>query len=219
MSVGTYWVLDASILAGALSGPDIWRREGERLVNLRSGKNEALVTQIQAGRQDLMADLVRQHSDRLFAVILRMVQSHSTAEDILQNTWVRVIRKFHQYDPSRPFVPWLTQIAINCCRDFWRRERLRQFLSLSSHSEKPEVLDPKIATESQKALGQQIEVSKALANLSPKLREVIVLKFYSDLTHDEIAEVLRISAGTVKSRLNYALFNLRKYFDKKGEGK
>lgn len=219
MSVGTYWVLDASILAGALSGPDIWRRERERLVNLRSGKNEALVTQIQAGRQDLMADLVRQHSDRLFAVILRMVQSHSTAEDILQNTWVRVIRKFHQYDPSRPFVPWLTQIAINCCRDFWRRERLRRFLSLSSHSEKPEVLDPKIATESQKALDQQIEVSKALANLSPKLREVIVLKFYSDLTHDEIAEVLRISAGTVKSRLNYALFNLRKYFDKKGEGK
>lgn len=219
MSVGTYWVLDASILAGALSGPDIWRREGERLVNLRSGENEALVTQIQAGQQDLMADLVRQHSDRLFAVILRMVQSHSTAEDILQNTWVRVIRKFHQYDPSRPFVPWLTQVAINCCRDFWRRERLRQFLSLSSHSEKPEVLDPKIATESQKALGQQIEISKALANLSPKLREVIVLKFYSDLTHDEIAEVLRISAGTVKSRLNYALFNLRKYFDKKGEGK
>lgn len=102
MSVGTYWVLDASILVGALSGPDIWRREGERLVNLRSGKNEALVTQIQAGQQDLMADLVRQHSDRLFAVILRMVQSHSTAEDILQNTWVRVIRKFHQYDPSRP---------------------------------------------------------------------------------------------------------------------
>lgn len=219
MSVGTYWVLDASILVGALSGPDIWRREGERLVNLRSGENEALVTQIQAGQQDLMADLVRQHSDRLFAVILRMVQSHSTAEDILQNTWVRVIRKFHQYDPSRPFVPWLTQIAINCCRDFWRHERLRQFLSLSSHSEKPEVLDPKIATESQKALGQQIEISKALANLSPKLREVIVLKFYSDLTHDEIAEVLRISAGTVKSRLNYALFNLRKYFDKKGEGK
>ena len=219
MSVGTYWVLDASILAGALNDPDIWRREGERLVNLRSGKNEALVTQIQAGRQDLMADLVRQHSDRLFAVILRMVQSHSTAEDILQNTWVRVIRKFHQYDPSRPFVPWLTQIAINCCRDFWRRERLRQFLSLSSHSEKPEVLDPKIATESQKALGQQIEVSKALANLSPKLREVIVLKFYSDLTHDEIAEVLRLPSGTVKSRLSYALINLRKYFDERGEEK
>lgn len=219
MSVGTYWALDASVLAGALSGPDIWRRKEERLVNLRSGKNEALATQIQAGRQDLMAELVRQHSDRLFAVILRMVQSHSTAEDILQNTWVRVIRKFHQYDPSRPFVPWLTRIALNCCRDFWRRERLRQFLSLSSHSEKPEVLDSKIAPESQKALDQQIEVSKALATLSPKLREVVVLKFYSGLTHDEIAEVLRISAGTVKSRLNYALFNLRKYFDKRGEGK
>ena len=219
MSVGTYWVLDASALTGALSNPFVRNREGESLVDSRSRSDEALARQIQSGRQDLIAELVSQHSDRLFAIIRRMVQSHTNAEDILQNTWIHVIRKFHQYDPSRPFVPWLTRIALNCCRDHWRRERLRRFLSLSSHSETLEVIDPKLATEPLKAVDEQIEVSKALITLSSKLREVVVLKFYSGLTHDEIAEVLRISAGTVKSRLNYALFNLRKYFDKKGEGK
>lgn len=218
MSVGTFLAVDALVFAGALSGQDIWRKEGDRLVNSGTLTDEALVRQIQAGRQDLIAELVHQHSDRLFAIIRCMVQSHSTAEDILQNTWVRVIRKFHQYDPSQPFVPWLTQIAINCCRDHWRRERLRQFWRLSSHSEKSKVIDSYLAAESQEAVDEQIEVSKALATLSPKLREVIVLKFYSGFTHDEIAEVLRVPSGTVKSRLSYALFNLRKYFETRGEG-
>lgn len=219
MSIETLFVLDASVLAEALGSPDIQEREGERLVDSGSLSEEVLVRQIQAGRHDLIAHLVRTHSNKLFAVILRMVQSYSTAEDILQNTWVRVVRKFHQYDSSRPLKPWLTRIALNCCRDYWRREQLSRFWKRSSHYEKPNGSGIELTEDSLKAVDEQIEIYKALSTLSPKLREVVVLKFYSGFTHDEIADVLRVPAGTIKSRLSYALSALRKYFDDKGEAR
>ncbi len=219
MSIETSFALDASILAEALGSPDIQDREGERLVDSGSLSEEVLTRQIQAGCHDLLAHLVRKHSNNLFAVILRMVQSYSTAEDILQNTWVRVVHKFHQYDSSLPLKPWLTRIALNCCRDYWRREQLNRLWKRSSHYEKPNGSGIELTEDSLKGVDDQIEISKALSTLSPKLREVVVLKFYSGFTHDEIADVLRVPAGTIKSRLSYALSALRKYFDDKGEAR
>jgi RNA polymerase sigma-70 factor (ECF subfamily) len=165
----------------------------------------ACVRQIKAGRSDLVEYLVRKHSDRLYHIILRMVQSPAAAEDLLQDTWVRVIRNLHKFDPAYPLTPWLTQIAVNACRSYWRRERLRSLFGLrkisSLHSEPDSDLQGEVET---KKLAQA-----ALQSLSPLLREIVVLKFYSGLTYEEIAEALKIPAGTAKSRLNYALIKMR----------
>ncbi|MFC1849814.1 RNA polymerase sigma factor [candidate division CSSED10-310 bacterium] len=172
----------------------------------------SLVRQIQAGRRDIVGSLVRQHSDRLYLIIRRMVQSHSVAEDILQDTWVKVVRKIHRYDSSRPILPWLMRIAMNCCRDHWRREKLRNFWKIPQFQGVPS--DPEVISTAGKkqVIEAQVDIARALLTLSPKLREVVVMKFYSGLTHNEIADVLRIPPGTVKSRLNYALTKLRQHF-------
>jgi RNA polymerase sigma-70 factor (ECF subfamily) len=151
-----------------------------------------------------ISHLIRQHSDRLYFIILRMVQSESTAEDILQDTWILVMRKLHQYDTTRPIAPWLTQIAVNGCRSYWRKERVRGLF-------KPE---PPTKNDFENKSEARILADKVLQKLSRRLREVVVLKFYSGMTNAEIAETLNIRVGTVKSRLNYALAKMRKSFDR-----
>lgn len=219
MSVATLKVLNFSVLAGTLSNPDIQKSEEKGLEDLRNLSDEALARQIQAGRRDLLGEFVRKHSDQLFSIIRRMVQPQSTAEDILQDTWIHVVRKFHQFDPSRPIKPWLFRIALNCCRDYWRRERLRNLWKHSVSFRRDGDWNTKHSVNSHKDIEDQIIVSRALSALSPKLREVVVLQFYSGLTHNEIAQVLRVPSGTVKSRLHFALHKLREHFNGKGERK
>ena len=180
-----------------------------KVTKIQIKQKDTLVTQIQAGHRECIAALVQEHSHRLYFVILRMVQSQSAAEDILQETWILVMRKLHQHDSIRPIAPWLTQIAINCCRSYWRKERLRSFLKPSEFIARHQNLEPKPTGDSPKTWEHRQLAGRALQDLSPKLREVVVLKFYSGLTQDEIAEVLKIPVGTVKSRLNYALNTMR----------
>lgn len=167
----------------------------------------ACIRQIKAGRLDLIELLVRKHSDRLYHIILHMVQSPAAAEDLLQDTWVRVIRNLHKFDTAYPLTPWLTQIAINACRSYWRRERLRGLLKLTKISP--------WQSEPVSDVHREVEVKKltqaALESLSPRLREIVVLKFYSSLTYEEVAEALKIPVGTAKSRLNFALMKMRDF--------
>ena len=141
--------------------------------------DEAVARQIRSGRIDQIDLLVNRYSDRLFRIILRLIQSQGAAEDILQETWIKVMRKIHQYDPSRPFSSWLTRIAVNSCRDYWRKERRRRIWKKSSMSNRNS--DP----ESQETFTHDdfemrenhVMVLRALMNISNKLREVVVLKF------------------------------------------
>lgn len=205
--------LDNFLLAAAFGDSKKERSSAERLLtNSEVLSAEALAEKIQAGHKDLIDVLVRRYSNWLYTIILRMVQSHIAAEDILQETWVRIIRKFQKYDSSRPLSSWLAAIAVNQCRDYWRRERIRSFWKRSSSPESSEDPDKIVASYSDKDVEKQIEISDALMNLSHKLRQVVVLKFYSGLTHDEIAQILMVPSGTVKSRLHDALMKLRKYF-------
>ncbi|MGB8952346.1 MAG: RNA polymerase sigma factor [Candidatus Aminicenantales bacterium] len=188
---------------------DIPREEGQ------NGLADALMArQVLAGRDEFIGALVRKHSDRLYLILLRMVQSPNAAEDLLQDTWVLVMRKFHQYDPSRPILPWLTQIAVNCCRSYWRRERLRSLFRLAEISEKTKGREPESVVNTPREMEARVIAERALGDLSPRLREIVVLRFYSGLTNEDISEILRIPLGTVKSRLNYALARMRDSIEK-----
>jgi RNA polymerase sigma factor (sigma-70 family) len=182
----------------------------KRMGNLRDLEDRGIARHTPFGKKNFVSELVIQHSDRLFRIILRLVQSRSTAEDILQDTWVNAIRKFHQYDPSRPISAWLTKIAVNRCRDYWRRERLRGFRKQTWNSKRFEESADAVTADSSREVDTHIDISAALMTLSHKLREVVVLKFYSGLTLEEMAQVLDVPSGTVKSRLYFALIKLQK---------
>lgn len=175
--------------------------------------DETVAVQISSGKIDLIDILVNRYSDRLFRIILRLVQSQGVAEDILQDTWIKVMRKIHQYDPSRPFISWLTRIAVNGCRDYWRRERRRRVWKQASMINKDgdSKLEETYIQEDLEMRENQAVITWALMKISHKLREVVVLKFFNGMTYEEIAQVLDIPAGTVKSRLHYALSKLREH--------
>jgi RNA polymerase sigma-70 factor (ECF subfamily) len=176
----------------------------------------ACICQIKAGRPDLIELLVRKHSDRLYHIILRMVQSPAAAEDLLQDTWVLVMRNLHKFDTAYPLLPWLTQIAVNACRSYWRKEKPKSLLKPAKISERISPSSSDLASD----ISREVEVKKlaqeALKGLSPRLREIVVLKFYSGLTYEEVAEALKIPIGTAKSRLNFALMKMRDFIQ---EGK
>lgn len=141
--------------------------------------------------------------ESLFNFIYRMTFDREVAEDIFQETWLRVVRNLEKYNPAIPFKIWLFEIAKNICRDYARKlERRRKGL---------ELLEIRGTTSEKDFLPQEEERLKVcLKKLPIKYREVIHFRFFEELEYEEIGKILNIPSGTVKSRVNRGLKKLRK---------
>jgi RNA polymerase sigma factor (sigma-70 family) len=221
MRAGVVAVSDLSALGKSLINSIAGRPSMGAVVKLNKDQcaslsDQALVRLIHSGNKELASELIRRHSSRLFFIIRKMVMSDFTAEDILQDTWILALTKLKLFDTERPLEPWLTCIAINSCRNYWRKEKRHNFWKLftsqifSSHTESNE----QSCSCDQVNADHKSDISKALLTLSTKLREVVVLKFYSGMTQEEISDALNIPTGTVKSRLHIALSKLKEFFEK-----
>jgi len=173
------------------------------------------VLAVQGGDRDAFASLLSRYQNRLYRYLLRWVHEPATAEDLFQQTWVRVIENIRRYDPKRNFDAWLFAVARNIAIDHLRRWRpgslevpLEDDLPLSERpsSDTPGALDHVLRAE-------RVElVQKALASQPPVYREILSLRFEEEMKLEEIAEVLSIPLGSVKSRLSRALEHLRTVF-------
>jgi RNA polymerase sigma-70 factor (ECF subfamily) len=136
----------------------------------------------------------------LFAFIIRIVNDYESAEDLFQETWLRVIRSLHTFRGTARFSTWLFQIALNLCRDEIRKRTGKKFIPLE------EIEEPACESEIDPHRMMQAEaVRRMLKELPDKMREVIVLKFYHDMDDQEIAEVVGCPLGTVKTRYHRAI--------------
>ena len=168
------------------------------------GDESALILELKQGNPEAVNKIVDRYSKPLFAFIMRMVDDQATAEDIFQDTWVRVVRNIGSFRGDSKFSTWLFQIALNLCRNLMRSRARRSFVGIeevSDLSEDPEVDGMKIL--------QAQKVRMLVASLPSKMREVIVLRYYHEKTDVEIAEVTGLPPGTVKSRLHRATELLR----------
>jgi RNA polymerase sigma-70 factor (ECF subfamily) len=162
-----------------------------------------LMTEAAAGSEIAFTLLVRRHQNSLLNFFTRMGAYHDS-EDLVQETFVRLFRYRDRYRPSARFTGLLYHLARNVWADRGRKdarfERLTSGLQLeSSIPSGPDFVNP----------GERLDVDAALQQLSPKLREAIVLNVYQRLRYQEIADVLGIPLGTVKSRINLALAALK----------
>lgn len=157
------------------------------------------------GSEEAFAELIRRHQDSLLNFFVRM-GAHYHAEDLVQETFLRIFRWRKRYRPTARFRTFLYVVArhvwVDNCRRLFRRERLTGWLRTDAEIEHS---NPFAGIP-----GSSLDVEAALARLSPKLREVLVLNIYQGLRYQEIAEVLGIPLGTVKSRINLALSAMRK---------
>lgn len=169
--------------------------------------DEALTEQIKQGSQEAMALLVERHHRLLFGFLYRMTGGDQLlAEDLIQETFLRMMRSIHSYQADRPFKSWLYRIATNLARDHFKRAETRRTNSLEAEFDLPAAQQ----VESQIINGEEEKrLSVALMSLPEHQREAVILRYYQELSLAEIAAALDIPIGTVKSRLSLGLGRLK----------
>ena len=189
----------------------------------RSHDDYQLVQRAVDGDQRAYATLLDRYRNPVFHTILKMVHNRDDADDLTLEAFGKAFHKLSSYTPKYAFSTWLFKIAINNCIDHIRKKRIH-FLSIDDPIEpgaeddfasnlRSSVLDP----EEQIIRFQQIELIRSVINkLSHKYRLMIELRFFEDLSYDEIARELNIPLGTVKAQLYRAKELLYKELQKPG---
>lgn len=176
------------------------------------------VARLRRGDLDALTALLAQYQNRLYRYLLRLVRHPSEAEDLFQQTWVRVAEKIRRYDPERSFEAWLFTLARNLAIDHLRRVQPESL-------DDPPAGDPDgtaavecLTSPERPALEGILErergarLAEALGQLPVIYREVLTLRFEEEMKIEEIARVLEVPLSTVKTRLRRGLEGLRKNF-------
>jgi RNA polymerase sigma-70 factor, ECF subfamily len=172
--------------------------------------DEQLALGVQQGNKDDLTVLVERHYSRLLGYLYRLCGGNEPmAEDMTQETFLRVMRGISLYQFPRPFKPWLYSIATNIARNHYSRAETRYADEMDEDGAES-FADAALLPEERTLLNDEARnVLKALAELPPHQREVVVLFYYQELSQHDIAESLHIPLGTVKSRLSLGLRRLR----------
>lgn len=160
---------------------------------------------VQRGESRAFELLFDRFRGRLFGFLYRRCGDGSVAEDLLQETWLRVVRSRDRFDPRLRFSTWLFQIGNNLCRDRSRRLEVEQ----RGKQEMTNAMVAAAPTGRTTPVDSKLDMAGRLALLSDRLREVVVLRYYHDQSEREIATIVGIPAGTVKSRLHQAIRVMR----------
>jgi len=178
----------------------------EKLLAGQTTPDEVLMRRFQRGDARAFPELVRRHRAAVFAFVLRWTQDRARAEDILQETWLKVVRASSDWSPRARFTTWLYTIARNACVDGARRERARATQPLEAEPVSTEGLDPERAAA---AAELRPVLEAAIAALPDAQREVFLLREMAGIPFQEIARMTGAPEPTVKSRMRYALESLR----------
>lgn len=182
--------------------------------------DEELLAAYQDGEAAALETLVRRYHDDLIRFLYRLTGDAAAAEDVFQDTFLQVHLSAGTFDASRRFKPWLFTIAANKARDFLRKNARRRTLDLSaplsgrhgggggdeerSYIDLMEVDVPAPGDQMDQAERDAL-VQRAIGELPTALRETLLLAYFQRLSYSEIADVLQIPLGTVKSRLHAAV--------------
>ena len=181
-----------------------------RAIDARTRADEADVARARAGDTAAFAALVRRHQDRVFGFILRMLDARDEAMELTQDVFVKAWQALPGWRPEARFSTWLLQIARNAALDQLRRRRVVQFAPLDDGMD---VADTAPGPEARYASRQrQALLENALQQIAAEHREILLLREVEDLSYGELAAVLGIAEGTVKSRLARARAALLQHF-------
>jgi RNA polymerase sigma-70 factor (ECF subfamily) len=179
---------------------------------------ETEVTRLRSGDVEAVAALMERYQHRLYRYLLRLVRQPATAEDLFQQTWLRVMERIRNYDPQRSFEGWLFALAHNLAIDLLRRDRMESLDEpLPSGDSRLDVLEGAGPGALEQLLAQERagRLAESIGELPVVFREVLTLRFEEEMRLEEIAAVLALPLGTVKTRLHRALKHLRKSLEEK----
>jgi RNA polymerase sigma-70 factor, ECF subfamily len=177
--------------------------------------DEQLALGVQQGHAGELAELVERHHSLLLGFLYRMTGGdRALAEDLTQEAFLRVLRAIGQYRYPRPFKPWLYAIATNLARDHYKRAETRYTSradAVLDDDPAREVADPEAPLPEAVWLAEENarRVARVVHALPDHQREALILRYYQNLSLNEIAGALDVPVGTVKSRLSLGLRRLR----------
>jgi len=163
--------------------------------------DEDLMAAVASGDETALTALIDRYAANVHAYLLRHCGNREDADDLLQETWVRIARSARSFDTARRFRSWIYGIATNLARDLFRRRLTRERALRDLAAQPP-------AAPSADSVDRS-ELRERVAELPENMRAVLLLRYYEGMSEAEMAEVLDIPRGTIKSRLHAALRELR----------
>jgi len=170
------------------------------------------VSRFLAGDPAGFDELAREYGKPLYNFIKRFIGDPEASKDVFQETLLAALKSIESFETTRSFLPWLLGIAVNRCREEKRRKKALSLDDVPAPSGEPAdgAKSPQdLAADRETAL----RVAGAVAALDDAHRAVFLLRIYGGFTYARIGEILNISEGTAKSRMHYALYNVRKILD------
>ena len=185
------------------------------MIKISEMTDEELAMSYVSGNNKAFDLLLERNQSRLFSYILFIVHDRSMAEDLFQETFVKIISKLHEgkYSSSGKFVSWMLRIAHNAVMDWYRRQKNEKTMEVYNendlYGDSTSDLDANIENHFVKE--QVLRDVQRMMNLLPiTQREVVFMRFYQNLSFKEIAELTNVSINTALGRMRYAVMNMRR---------
>jgi len=175
-------------------------------MNIR--ETQECIERARNGSRSAFAELVRSHQQFAYGIAFRLLWDAHEAEDIVQETFVRIWRHLHRWNPDQPFTTWMYVIVTNLCRDRLRERKRRPFLRMESE-QMEQFEDPAGTLEGPESVDLLNIIGRLTERLSLKQRLVFTLRDLQDLSVQEVAKIAGISEASVKTNLHLARRKLR----------
>ncbi len=181
-------------------------------------QDQELVSLYIQGNESCLEDLITRHKKRVFSYIMMIVRDRHLAEDVFQDTFIKVIQTLKRgtYNDEGKFLPWVLRIAHNLIIDHFRRVKRMPVVNGGDDFDIFSILTLSQVNAEDKLTKRQIrsDVRKAIENLPIEQREVLIMRYYIDMSFKEIADTTNCSINTALGRMRYALINLKKMLEK-----
>ncbi|MGG1659055.1 sigma-70 family RNA polymerase sigma factor [Brevibacillus sp. NRS-1366] len=166
------------------------------------------------GEEEAFQEVYRVTRIYVYNLIYFLAPHKQDVDDIMSEVYVELIRSFDKYDAEQSFTAWFNGLIVrqvrNWNRSIWRRFRLLERVKEKGYEAPVAGLEDKL-----EAISDQLEVMPVVEQLSQKLKEIVVLRYYQNCSLEEIAAMLQIPLGTVKSRHHLAMKKLREHFEER----
>ena len=167
-----------------------------------------LIILIRGKNPDLYAEIIERYQVKLFAYLFRLIGNREEAEDLLQNVFIKAYRNINSYDTARKFSSWIYRIAHNEAVNFIKRRYLKRFISWEDINSSRDKMEARSMDDGPDELWMKKEsiegVGEAIEKLPLKYRQVLLLRYFSDKSYEEISEILGKPLNTVGTLINRA---------------
>ncbi len=171
-----------------------------------------LIKRAKQGNNESLSHLIHHHYNYIYNYLLKMTMDQNLAADLTQDTCYKIVTKINLYNQDKSaFSTWIIQIAINTYKDYYRKNKRKlNFFNSFKKAENEDNLEVDVSSDSFEFVSDSmLDLKNVLSKIEPLYKEVILLKYYYGYEQKEIAKILDIPVGTVKSRLSNGLKLIR----------